>query len=69
MDLIWPKHFPCGHNKLELQGYTFLALGGFSVKIRTILNNQMQKYSENSQNMALKWPKHGPHMVLLIGSS
>ena len=23
----------------------------------------------NCQNLALSWPKHGPHMVLLIGSS
>ena len=26
-------------------------------------------FPRNGQNMALLWPKHGPHMVLLIGSS
>ena len=26
-------------------------------------------FPRNGQNLALLWPKHGPHMILLIGSS
>ena len=26
-------------------------------------------FRRNDQNMALLWPKHGPHMVLQIGST
>ena len=30
---------------------------------------QWSPFPRNGQNMALLWPKHGPHMVLQIGSS
>merc|ERR1711954_239287 len=35
----------------------------------TLLGLSCSPFSRNGQNMALLWTKHGPHMVLQIGSS
>merc|ERR1712082_154106 len=35
----------------------------------TLLGLFCSPLPRNGQNMALLWPKHGPHMVLQIGSS
>ena len=81
MALSWPKHGP--HMVLEI-GSSWILINGprdVSCQISHCWVYNLAQFPKDSQNMAIYgqnmvhtwsgplWPKHGPHLVLKIGSS
>ena len=62
---LWLKHGPSNWFFLNLNQ----CAKGCSMPNFTLLGVSCSPLSRYGQNMALFWPKNGPHMVLKIGSS
>ena len=76
LSLKWPKYGPFMAKTWSSHGpsnWFFLNLNhcaqGCSLPNFTLLGVSCNPFHRNGQNMALLWAKHGPHMVLQIGSS
>ena len=65
MAKIWSSHYPSNWFFLNLNH----CAQGCSMPNFTFLGVSCSPFPRNGQNMALLWPKYGPHMVLQIGSS
>ena len=65
MAKTWSLNGPSNWFFLNLHHYA----QGCSMLNFTLLGVSSSRLFRNCQNMALLWPKHGPNMVLQIGSS
>ena len=72
MAKIWPyygqKWSSHGPSNWFFLNHNHCALG-CSMQNFTLLSGSCSPHPRNGQNMALLWPKHGPHVVLQVGSS